>query len=128
MIDARDRHAALADGLAEHAEAAEVGDVEHDDEVGPAQLLDGFRRPVHPGQVLEQKPETRRRGRRIGDHDVHAVRPQEVGETGLAAEAVAVGVYVGGETDPPTGHECRGKGPGGGNTVRRRGRTAWGQR
>ena len=40
VVDAGDRHAAVADGLAQHAESAEVGDVEHDDEVGAPQLLD----------------------------------------------------------------------------------------
>ena len=53
-----------------------------------------------PGQVLEQEAEARRRGRRVGDHDVHPVGLQQVREPRLAAEAVAVGIDVGGEADP----------------------------
>ena len=80
----------VRDGLGEHAEPAEVGDVEHDDQVGAAELLHRLGGAIYPGQVLEQEAETRRRGRRVGDHDVHAASPQQVGEARLAAETVAV--------------------------------------
>ncbi len=122
MVDAGRRYTPRANRLAEHAKPPDVGDVEHDDQVGAAKLFDRFGGPIDPGQVVEEESESRRRGRRIGDDDIHPVDSEQVGEPGLAAEPVAVGIYVGGETDPPAGHECRGKGPGGGNTVGREGK------
>ena len=77
----------------------EVRDVEHDDDVGPAQLLDRFGRAIDAGQIFEQELESRRGGRRVRDRHVAALGPEQVRESGLAAESVAVGIHMGGETD-----------------------------
>ncbi len=117
VIDTCRGHAAIPDRLSQHAEAAEIGDVEHDDQVGAPKLLDGFGGPVYAGEVIEEEGEAWRRGRRIGDRDVHALAPKQVGQPRLAAEPITIGIDVGGETHPPPGHEFRREGPGGGNTI-----------
>ena len=58
VVHAGDRHAAGADRLAQHAEPAEVGDVEHHDGVGPPELAHGLAGAVDAGQVLEQERRT----------------------------------------------------------------------
>jgi len=67
MIDARHRHALVAHGIVQHAEPAEVGDVEHEHQVGPANFLDRLGRLVDSGQVVQEEVESRRRGRRSRD-------------------------------------------------------------
>ncbi len=109
MIDARHRHAAIAHRVVQHAEAAQVGDVEHQDEVGAADLLHRLRGPVDAGQVVQQELESRRRGRRVGDHRVGAERTQQVHHRHFAAESVAVGIDVGGDADPLARFDRRGE-------------------
>ena len=106
--------------LAQHAEPAQVGDVEHHDQVGAADLLHRLPGLLHSRQVLEQEHEPRRRGRRIGDHDVDAARLQQVSQTRLAAEAVAVGIDVSREADALSRMERGGEGARGLDAVGRK--------
>ncbi len=95
--------------LRQHAEPAEVGDVQHDDVIGAPQLLHRLRGPIHAGEVLEQEAEAGRRGGRIGDGDIDAPGAEQVGEPGFAAQPVAVRIDVGGETHPLSRMERRGE-------------------
>ena len=60
MIDARHRHATVAHGLGQCAEPTEIGDVEHEDGVGPAQLLHCLLRPIRISNPGEEKLEALR--------------------------------------------------------------------
>ena len=108
----------VANRLAEHAKPADVGDVENGDQVGAAELFDRFGGAIDTGHSRRGKRTAAAWGR-VGNDDVHPVRLEQVREPRLAAEPVTVGIDVGGETNPPAGHECRSKGPGGGDTVGR---------
>jgi hypothetical protein len=113
VVDAADRHPAGAHRLAQHAQPAEVGDIEHDDAVGAPQLLHGLGGPIHAGKILEEEVEPGRRRGGVGDHDLHAPRAQQMGQPGFAAESVSVRVDMGGEADPLSwmkrGGECPGR-------------------
>jgi hypothetical protein len=115
MVDAGDRHPTVPDHIRQHAEAAHLRDVEHHDYVGSAELLDRLRGAVDAGQLFEQKPEAGGRRRRIGDADLETASPQQVGQRRLTAEAVTVGIDVGGETDALTRLEHRRESARGGN-------------
>ena len=117
VVDAGHRHAPGAHRLAQHAQPTQIGDVEHDDRVGPAELLHRLLGSIHPGQVLEQELEPRGRGRGIGDDRLDPAVAQQVGQPGLAAEAVAVRIHVGCEANPLPRHERRGQRPRGGDPI-----------
>ena len=119
VVDAGDRHAALGDRSGQHPEAAEIGDVEHDDDVGGAERLDRLRAAIDPRHIAKEKIEPGRRGCRIGDHRLDADFAEEQDQTGFAAEPVAVGIDVGGETDPPPRHQQLGECLGGGQLFSR---------
>ena len=100
VVHAGHRHAALPHGLDEHAEPGEVRDVEHDDQIGTAKLFHSLTRSIDAGQVIEEEAEAGRRGARIGDNGVDALGPEQVHQPDLAADPVAVGIYVGGDAHP----------------------------
>ena len=79
--------------------------------------LTASRGAVHAWQVLEQEAEAGRSGRGIGDDGLDAAVAQQVGQAGLAAEPVAVGIDVGGQADPLPGHERRGQRPRSGGPI-----------
>ena len=113
MIHADHRHPSLRDRVAQVAEPAAVRDVEHADQVGLPQRLDGLGGPVHAGQILEQESEPRRRRRGVGDGYLDAFCAEEVRERDFAAQSVSIGIDVRGEGDVAGGGErapggCRG--------------------
>ena len=107
MVDAGDRHAAIAH---------RVGQAPSRDRSAISRtMIASARRSsltdrvpcVGVGDVGEQKGESRRRRRRVGDVHLGAERAQQVHHRDLAAESVAVGVDVGGEADAlPGNDEC----------------------
>jgi hypothetical protein len=117
VIDAGDRHSALGHGAGQHAQAAEVGDVHHHDDVGPAQGLDRLAGPVGFRHIPKQEIEAGRRRRRIGDHRLDAQLAKQQDQADFTAQAVAVRIDVGGETDAPPRHQQLGQGLGGGQLL-----------
>jgi hypothetical protein len=107
VVDTRERHAPFPDRIRQHPQPAQLGDIEHDDHVGAADLFDRFGCPVHPGQLVEQEAEARGSRGGIGHAHRHPAREQQVGQCCFAAESVTVGIDVGGEADPlPRVEEC----------------------
>ena len=111
MVDAGDHDSAFAHRWPETAQPAQVGDVQHGDDVGAAKLLDGIVTAVHPRQIGEQKVVALRRGRRVGDCHIAPPSPQQVGEPNLASQSVAIGIHVSDEADTLAGLERIGDGP-----------------
>jgi hypothetical protein len=112
VIYTRHRHAAILYRLDQHAEPAQIGYVQHDDEVGPPELLDRLRGAIDAGQILKQEAEPGRGGGGVGDDRVDALGAQQMNQSDLAAEPVPIRVYVGGDADPLPGPECGREGPG----------------
>ena len=117
VVHAGHRHAARPDRFAEVAEAAQIGDVEHHDDVGAPELADALPGVIDARQVVKEegKPGGGRSG--VGDDGVDALRPEQVRQPGLAAEAIAVRIDVGGQADSLARHEHRGQGPRRGDTI-----------
>ena len=109
MIDTPDRHAAFPHRAGQHAEPAQVGDIEHHDHVRAPQLFHRFGAAVHAGQRLKQEIVPGRGRSGIGDHDLNTARAQEVGESGLTPQPIAIGIDVGGQADPHPGLQSCGK-------------------
>jgi hypothetical protein len=109
MVDAGDRHAPRGHRLRQHPEAAQVGDIQHHDDIRGPQRLHRFGAPVDLGKAAKEKIESRRGDRRIRDQDVDADSPEHIGQADLAAQAVSIGIDVGGEADPPPRHKQLGK-------------------
>ena len=75
VVHASHRHAARPDRLAEVAEPAQVGNVEHHDDVGAPELADAFPGAVDARQVLEEECESGRGGGGVRDDAVDALGP-----------------------------------------------------
>ena len=105
VVHATDGHAGVADGAAEHPQAAQVGDVEHNDGIGTAEDLDGVGGAIEAGVVAKEELETGRCRGRVGDDDIHPLGPEAERQPDFAAEAVAIGVDVGGQDNPAAGHQ-----------------------
>ena len=86
--------------LGEHAEPAEVGDVEHDDHVGAAKLFHRLGGAIDPGQSSKRKSNRAGVGVGLVTSTSTPRARSRCAEPDLAAEPVAVGIDVGGETDP----------------------------
>jgi hypothetical protein len=99
VIDACNGNPAITHGVDEHAEAGQVGDVEDDDQVGPAELLYGLRRAVHTRQVVEEEAEPGGSRARVRNRGGDSLAPKQVHQSHLTAEPVAIGVYVRGDAD-----------------------------
>ena len=118
VIDARDR-VRLPDRARQVTEAAQVGDVEHHDHVGPLDLAAGARRVVGAVGQEEVKPLGDRRG--VRDGRAQPALGEEMPQRNLAPHPVSVGVHVRRERDTPSGPKHGGDGFGRADSLRRNG-------
>src|SRR5262245_35976800 len=109
MIDAGNRNAAIAYGLRQHTESSQIGDIDDDDDVSAPERGDRFRGPVNARKIVEQETKPGGSRRWVGNCDIVPRSSQQVREPGFAAETVAVGIHMCGQTDSLAGTESSGE-------------------
>ncbi|MCH7473778.1 MAG: hypothetical protein IIA27_03830 [Gemmatimonadetes bacterium] len=109
VIDARHRDTPFLNHRPQGSEPTDIGNVEHDDHVRPAEFPDSVGGLVGVGEAVENELQARGRRRRVGDYRVDTACPKEVQQSDFTAEPVAVGTDVGRQADPLARLEDRGQ-------------------